>query len=309
MNAPRRLRPGDLVEVRTPEEILRTLDGGGAFDHLPFMPEMVALCGRRFRVLRRVVKTCYSGPNLYAEMRRFRGDDVLVLDAPRCSGDAHDGCQKGCAILWREAWLRRVRSDDDPADVRPGARDELHARLKTRVDPTTYFCQASELLKATLPVSRREQFRLCRAEIRAGNCSALQMAGRLAIWVFWRVRRRLLGEYAAGPGTVKSLEALALRPGESVRVKPIGEIRGTTTASGHNRGLYFSADLSHACGRQYRVRDRLERIIADGTGQMKLMRNTVTLDDSVCGCPYINVGGCSRFELTYWREDWLRRTP
>ena len=42
-----RLRPGDLIEVRAPEEILQTLDAEGTLDQLPFMPEMLGFCGRR----------------------------------------------------------------------------------------------------------------------------------------------------------------------------------------------------------------------------------------------------------------------
>jgi hypothetical protein len=303
-----RLRPGDLVEVRPPDEILRTLDGDGAMDHVPFMPEMVALCGQRFRVARRVVKTCFSGVGSYAAMRRFRNDDVLVLEAPRCDGEAHDGCQKGCVLLWRETWLRRAAVDDAPTTIPAEARERLRARLKTRTGRDTYFCQASEILKATTHLSRRDQLRLSVAEIRAGNCGVLQMAARLATWFYWKVRRKLVGEYAAGPGTVKSLDPLKLLAGERVRVKPMDAIRQTMDATGHNRGLYFSPDLRLACGREYRVRDRLDRIIADGTGEMKRLRNTVSLDGSVCACPYINVGGCSRAELIYWREDWLLRS-
>src|SRR6266566_7834203 len=110
-----RLRPGDLVEVKAPAEILQTLDVDGTLDHLPFMPEMIELCGKRFSVSRRVLKTCYTGLNLYDAMRRFRGDDVVTLDGVRCSGAAHDGCQKACLIFWREAWLRKV----EPAAVQP----------------------------------------------------------------------------------------------------------------------------------------------------------------------------------------------
>ena len=35
------LRVGEVVEVRTAEEILATLDEHGALDSLPFMPEML----------------------------------------------------------------------------------------------------------------------------------------------------------------------------------------------------------------------------------------------------------------------------
>jgi len=51
-----KLRAGDLVETKTPEEILSALDAEGALDHLPFMPEMLEFCGKRFRVAKKVVK-------------------------------------------------------------------------------------------------------------------------------------------------------------------------------------------------------------------------------------------------------------
>ena len=100
------LRPGDFVEVKSPAEILQTLDTNGTLDRLPFMPEMVNSAGRRFRVSKRVVKTCYYGTS--SGMRKFPAEDVVLLEGLRCSGAAHDGCQKACTIFWREAWLRRV---------------------------------------------------------------------------------------------------------------------------------------------------------------------------------------------------------
>ena len=53
---------GDLVEVKTPDEILQTLDAAGALDHLPFMPEMLEFCGQRFRVSRRALTVCTYEP-------------------------------------------------------------------------------------------------------------------------------------------------------------------------------------------------------------------------------------------------------
>ena len=52
------LRCGETVEVRSADEILRTLDDRGRLDALPFMPEMLRFCGRRFRVRKRAHKTC-----------------------------------------------------------------------------------------------------------------------------------------------------------------------------------------------------------------------------------------------------------
>ena len=45
-----RFRTGDLVEIRSKEEILATLDQHGCMDGMPFMPEMLQFCGKRFRV-------------------------------------------------------------------------------------------------------------------------------------------------------------------------------------------------------------------------------------------------------------------
>ena len=56
--AERPLRPGDIVEVKSAAEILATLDGDGAVDKMPFMPEMIRHAGRRYTVSRRVDKIC-----------------------------------------------------------------------------------------------------------------------------------------------------------------------------------------------------------------------------------------------------------
>ena len=39
-----KLKPGDIVEVLSPSEILETLDSDGTLNNLPFMPEMIAHC-------------------------------------------------------------------------------------------------------------------------------------------------------------------------------------------------------------------------------------------------------------------------
>ena len=104
--------------------------------------------------------------------------------------------------------------------------------------------------------------------------------------------------------------ALNLQPGEWVEVKSMESIVETLNEKGYNRGLYFSPDMRLWCGKQCRVKGRLDKIIVDGTGQMRQLRNTVCLEGSTCGCSYMGfaMGGCSRCELTYWREIWLRRS-
>ena len=272
------------------------------------MPEMVPLCGKRFRVSKRVVKTCTSGTKAGSSMRLFRADDVVLLDQLRCSGADHDGCQKACTIFWREAWLRKVEHSTVPAVAVAGAGSErLRARLKTKAGPKTYFCQASEILKATNHMSRKERFTKCVSEIREGNCSIGEMAARIATWMVWRIRRVFLGPYARGTHTATPVESLNLKAGEWVEVKSMENIVQTLDKAANNRGLWFSPDMRLSCGQRRQIEKRIEKIIVDGTGEMRQLRNTVFIEGSLCGCPHVAFGGCSRGEYVYWREIWLRR--
>ena len=153
--------------------------------------------GRDSVVSKRVVKSCSSGSR--SSMRGFRTDDVVLLEGVRCSGAEHDGCQKACMIFWREAWLRKA--ERRRAASRPSIwmrAQQLRERLHTKTGPTTYFCQASELLKATYALSKWDRILKCFSDIRAGNSSTIQMVRNIAIWLFWRIRRVFLGEYARG---------------------------------------------------------------------------------------------------------------
>src|SRR5262245_56605818 len=112
-----KLYRGDLVEVRGPAEILGTLDEDGTMDGLPFMPEMVGYCGRRFTVSSRADKICDTVN--YTGSRRV--PNAVLLEDLRCSGSGHDGCQAECRIFWKEAWLRKAGPDASPARPFPAA--------------------------------------------------------------------------------------------------------------------------------------------------------------------------------------------
>jgi hypothetical protein len=300
-----RLYPGDIVEVKSPDEILRTLDEDGTLGKLPFMPEMVEFCGKRFRVSKRALKTCIYGP--IVAMLGFNNADILVLDELRCSGVAHDGCQKACTIFWREAWLRKVDNLGVETNQDRTGHQRLQARLKTSTGPNTYFCQASELLKIASPLSRRDRFGSCIRDVRARNYTAFEMARSIGIWMIWRIRRIILGPYAHGTRKSTPDESLNLQPGESVQVRSIDDIRDSLNKKAHNRGLHFFPNMRLLCGSQSNVRSRLDKIIVDGTGEMRQLHNTVYLEGSMCGCSHVAFGGCPRKEFAYWREIWLRR--
>lgn len=310
-----RLRAGDLVSVRTLPEILKTLNANGTLDELPFMPEMLEYCGKRFRVLNRVVQTTIDGAFLAHQtesyVREFRNNDVVILQGVRCSGADHDGCQRGCAILWKEAWLEKV-DDADKDDVLKqdplsAASGELRGILKTRTEPGRYFCQSSGFLKATLHLSGMQRIRKCFSAVAAGNISAWGMLNRILVWMWWKTHTKLIGNHVRGTQEKTPTESLGLQPGEIVEVKALPEIVATLNKDGRNRGLHFSADQRPFCGGRYRVRSRADNFIAEGTGEMKHFRDTVILDDVLCDSACFAFGGCYRADLLYWREIWLRR--
>lgn len=299
-----RLLPGDLVEVRSSEEILQTLDSDGTMGRLPFMPEMISLCGKRFRVSLRAVKTCWYGHG--SGMRRFPTEDVVLLEDVRCTGDAHDGCQKACNIFWREAWLRKVENSQT-ADVPTTGGERLRAHLKTVTGPNKYFCQSSEILNATVELSNLERCSKCVDEIRSKNSGPVEVLRRIAVWTFWKARRVLLGPYAKGKNQATPTESLNLQPGEYVEIKPLESIRETLDQRAHNRGLYFTPSMSLLCGQRRKVARKVGKIIVDGTGEMRQLKNTVFLQGEFCECSCVAFGGCPRGEFSYWREIWLQR--
>ena len=100
-----RLRAGDWVEVRSKEEILRSLDKNGRLDGLPFMPQMFQYCGQRFRVYQASAQDLRHG---LGKLERADGCPNGVHLDLRCDGKAYGGCQAACLIFWKEAWLKPV---------------------------------------------------------------------------------------------------------------------------------------------------------------------------------------------------------
>jgi hypothetical protein len=309
----RRFRIGDRVSVRSAADILSTLDADGTLDGLPFMPEMLDWCGKPFRILRRVDKTCVDGD----AMRRFPGNDVVILDGPRCDGGAHDGCKHGCRIFWKEAWLRPMDAGHTVQTVDIG-REELRARLKVKSDERRYFCQSTELFRATraFPATQKHlTARIVLREIRSGDVSVGRTLRLLALWFGQRLRRATGGDrWLHGDLERTPAQSLNLQPGDVVRVKSRDEIAKTLDQRGRNRGLSICSEMLRCCGREAVVGSRVDRLIDEKTSLMRKLSNTVTLtnirnDESLaeeCLC-YGQLGDCPRGEVMYWREIWLER--
>ena len=288
--------------MRSHTEILATLDADGTLDGLPFMAEMVDSCGKPFRIQRRVDRTCVAEH----PMRRFAGDDVVILDGPRCDGSGHDGCGHGCRIFWKEAWLRSA--DDAAASAGNSGADaaRLRARLKSKADERRYFCQSTELLRATQPFPGKQRpdsplliREIAHGELSLGqyltiaNCrpdTYLAPAGG---------NRRLQGPHKRTPTA-----SLALRPerssgsGVSIRRPDTGSQEPQSRPGNLPR-------MSAVCEREAEVRYRVNCLIDEQTGMMRDFTDTVTLHNlrgdktlgEECLCYGEIIGDCPRGEI------------
>jgi hypothetical protein len=200
-----KLRVGDWVEVRSKEDILSTLDPNGQLDGMPFMPEMFAFCGKRFQVYKSAHKTC----DTVFPVRGRRVDRAVHLDT-RCEGSFHGGCQAGCIIFWKEAWLKRVGSgsagnltaaaeslgrcrSNDTGE--PGC-TEADVVTNTELPPdgtsTTYVCQATRLPYASSNLEWWE-IRQYIEDLRSGNVSIWQFFCGISYFFFYFLSRAGVG--------------------------------------------------------------------------------------------------------------------
>jgi FtsP/CotA-like multicopper oxidase with cupredoxin domain len=309
------LRRGDLVEVRSASEILGTLDDAGALDAVPFMPEMIELCGRRFVVDRRAEKVCDT---VNTTLRSRHLPDTLFLGDERCDGSSHDGCQAECRLLWKEAWLQKV----SPGDPTIGARDndDAVAALRQRTESNTrrtaddgtirYRCQATEMASASTPLSNGDPRPYLR-ELTSRNVSLakfLRVMSRAAVWQPAHHFGRLPWPKGPNSKSPKS-EPLDLQKGEWVRVKLRKDVEATLTTGGANRGLHFDTEMAAFCGQEMQVRGRVTHIIDEPSGKMlEFGSDCIKLETGFCsGERSTGRWFCAREIYPYFRECWLER--
>ncbi len=107
---PPALAKGDLVRVRTLEEIQATLDPFKELKGCAFLPYMAEYCGTQQRVLQVVQR--FLDERDY-KVKKVRG--VVLLGGVICKGTPVFGaCDRCCFLFWREEWLEKIEPDQSP---------------------------------------------------------------------------------------------------------------------------------------------------------------------------------------------------
>jgi len=101
---PWRLEAGDLVRVRSREEILSTLDHWRSLKGCAFLDEMAVYCGTTQRVLKRVERFIDE-----RDYRAKKAGGIVLLEGAICSGTGETGrCDRSCFFFWRQEWLDQL---------------------------------------------------------------------------------------------------------------------------------------------------------------------------------------------------------
>ena len=95
---------GEVVRVRSREQILSTLDPFKELKGCGFLPDMYRYCGTQQIVLRSMQH--FMDERDY-KLKKVRG--VILLENVICNGTAAFGeCDRCCYLFWREEWLERL---------------------------------------------------------------------------------------------------------------------------------------------------------------------------------------------------------
>ncbi len=99
-----RLEAGDLVRVRSREEIDATLDHWRHLKGCGFLAEMARYCGTTQKILKRVERFIDE-----RDYRLKKASGIVLLEGVMCSGTAATGrCDRACLFFWREEWLEKL---------------------------------------------------------------------------------------------------------------------------------------------------------------------------------------------------------
>jgi hypothetical protein len=106
------LQPGEMVKVKSYEEILKTLDTATKNRGMAFSAEMVPYCDGVFRVMSRVTRIVDEKTG---KMLNFK-NPCIILEGGVCQALYNKNmifCPRATYAYWREIWLERLADGQD----------------------------------------------------------------------------------------------------------------------------------------------------------------------------------------------------
>ena len=103
---PPQIYPGDVVRVRSKDEIKSLLDSSGKYKSCPFMDEMFNYCEKEYKVLAGVDYFFDESKQKLVKLR-----DIFVLEGTHCSGKRWlylRSCDLRCLFFWHKDLFTKV---------------------------------------------------------------------------------------------------------------------------------------------------------------------------------------------------------
>ena len=290
------INPGTWVRVRDFEELLKSLDSEGTCEGLPLMDEMVPFCGGIYQVHKYINRVFIESRGIYSHSGSY------TLKGVRCDGIAHGGCQRSCALLWKEEWLEPLGMKKVIVDFSGGV-----TRVKLPFKEGKCHALDSVLLTNAkcLPFW---DFRQYFDDLRRGIPLV-----RLVVMLFHTLFRRAFhkkpfqAEKTANSQRAPSLPGapVSFESGDRVRVLSRPEIEKQLDKKNRTKGLLFSDAMWKYCGKEFQILKKAEQIVIESTGEVRKLSDTYLLKDNVCDG--LAFRGCSRECYWFWRAGWLKR--
>ena len=104
--------PGDIVLIRSKDQIQLTLNSWNELKGCSFLPEMWVYCGTVQKVLKPVTRFVDERDS---RVKKARG--VYILEGLNCQGfELYGRCDRNCFYFWREEWLTRLEESGEEKD-------------------------------------------------------------------------------------------------------------------------------------------------------------------------------------------------
>lgn len=291
---------GEVVRIRTREEILLTLDANSSLDGCLFAGQMLDWCNTTQRVLK-VVRCVFDECEyrMYETKYPFYILDGLICDG--CVSEFEHVCDHGCQLLWHEEWLEEGSENyvfETDESIQCGI-DEKTENTPTESILAPRSCQ----LKAIDEIKNRNswfenimQYRITILwSVKINFIYTLNSLSRL-----FAANQNKYGENLPSDGDI--------RPGDAVRVLGKNELKTILDAGNKYKGCQFVPEMFQFCDKEFVVLKTVKYFFDERQKRMCRCNDIYLLSGVMCsGRRRAFSIPCDRSCFYFWHKHWLRK--